>query len=245
MSFFKRLFRVIKANLNALISRAEKPEKILDQVLLEMQQQLQDAQHRVSHSIADEKKLKKQLQEEERQSEVWEKRAIHALEVEDDDLAKQALARKAEHDQMAEELYVQWEKQKLAVEQLKSALHLLKQKIEDASRQRNLLLARQKRAQAQQMLQETMAGVSENSAFDTLERMKQKIEAMEAQVEAQSELHRDISTDALEVRFRQLESQKDAQVDALAALKARMGRVPTLEKEKQREAVPVSRDENW
>lgn len=247
MSFFQRLLRVIKANLNALISRAEQPEKILDQVLQEMQEQLQEAQLRVSHAIADEKKLKKQYQEEERQADVWEKRAMQAVEAGDDELAKQALVRKAEHDQMAEELYAQWDKQKLAVEQLKSALHMLRQKIEEASRERTLLIARKKRAEAQQMLQETMAGVTENSAFDTLERMKQKIETLEAHAEAQAELHRDLTTDRLEARFQQLEAQKESQEDALAALKAKMTRTttPEKEKEKQREVVPISRDESW
>ncbi|TNE47540.1 MAG: PspA/IM30 family protein [Deltaproteobacteria bacterium] len=246
MSFFKRLIRVIKANLNSLISRAEEPEKILDQVLEEMQEQLQEAQSRVAHAIADEKKLKKQYQEEARQGDTWEKRAMQAVESGDDELAKKALARKAEHDRMADEFFQQWEHQKNAVEQLKNALHLLRQKIEEASRKKNLLIARKKRAEAQQMIQETISGVTENSAFDTLDRMTKKIDELEAHAEAHAELNRELKDDSLEAQFQKLEDQNNTQDDALAALKAKMG-VPSKvrEKEKEREAVAVPRDENW
>ncbi len=247
MSFFKRLFRVIKANLNALISRAEDPEKILEQVLLEMNEQLKEAQSQVARAIADEKKLKKQYQEEARKSDSWEQRAMRAVEAGDDTLAKEALVRKAEHDHIAEEYLKQWEGQKQAVDQLKAALHLLRQKIEEAGRKKNLLVARKKRAEAQQLMQETMAGVNDSSAFNTMDRMSQKIEELEARADAHQELNQELQSDLLEAKFRRMEESQNSQEDELAALKAKMGVKPQAQKEKEREREPaaLSRDSDW
>jgi phage shock protein A len=253
MSFFKRLMRVIKANLNALISRAEKPDKINEQVLQEMQEQLQEAQNQVARAIADEKNIKKQLNEALQQSDTWEKRAMRAIEAGDDDLARQALVRKDEQDKIAAEYQKQWEAQKQAVDQLKNALTMLRQKIDEAKRKKNLLIARQKRAEAQKMIQETMSGIADHSAFDTMDRMSKKIDEIEAQAEAQTEINRELTDQSLEEKFRKLETTGPAQDDALAALKAKMGVMPAkLERETEakgervREKMGVSRDdENW
>lgn len=254
MGFWKRLMRVIKANLNALISRAEDPDKILDQVIEDMHQQLREAQEQVASAIADEKRLKKQLSEEQKQMDSWEKRAMRAVEAGDDDLARQALARREEHTKLAQEYEQQWEAQQESVQQLKAALHLLKQKIDEATRKKNLLLARKKRAEAQQMIQSTMSGMQDNSAFDTLDKMTKKVEQMEAQAEAQIELNNSLKDESLESRFRELEAKEGAQDDALAALKAKMGKTPAAEtveekveeKVEVREKVPVPREEeNW
>ena len=96
-------------------------------------------------------------------------------------LAKEALARKKEHEALANTLKDQWQKQKQAVDQLKTALRLLNNKIEEAKRKRNILIARQKRAEAQKTIQSTMAGLSDTSAFDTFDRMAEKVDAIEAE----------------------------------------------------------------
>lgn len=256
MGFWKRLMRVIKANLNALISRAEDPQKILEQVIEDMHQQLREAQEQVASAIADEKRLKKQLNEEIKQSESWEQRAMRAVEAGDDDLAKQALMRKTEHDKLAQEYQQQWEAQQESVQQLKGALHMLKQKIDEAARKKNLLIARKKRAEAQQMIQSTMSGMLDSSAFDTLDKMSKKVEDMEAQAEAQNEINKELQGNSLEERFRELEQGKSSQDDALAALKAKMGKLPESAKaeekveekvaEKVEEKVAVGRDgDDW
>ena len=111
-----------------------------------------------------------------------------ALRAGNEELAKEALARKKEHDQLAATYQDQWSKQKAAVEQLKRALRMLADKIDEAKRKKNVLIARKKRAEAQKSIQETMSGLRDQSAFETFDRMAGKIDQMEAEAEAASEL---------------------------------------------------------
>jgi phage shock protein A len=159
MGIFSRLAKLIQSNLNDLISRSEDPEKMLNQVVLDMNNQLVEAKKQVAASIADEKRLAKQLEAEIATSQEWERRAMMAVRAGNEDLAKEALARKREHDELAVTFKDQWTKQKTAVDQLKKALRLLNEKIEEAKRKKNVLIARKKRAEAQKAIQETMSGL--------------------------------------------------------------------------------------
>ena len=116
--------------------------------------------------------------------------------------------------------------EKLAVEKLKSQLRVLNNKIEEAKRKRNILIARQKRAEAQKAIQNTMAGLSDTSAFDTFDRMAEKIEAIEAEAEANQELAGELQGDSLTQRFKALESKKAPADLALMELKQKMGLLP-------------------
>ena len=222
MGIFARLATLIKSNLNDLISRSEDPEKMLNQVVIDMANQLIEAKKQVAVSIADEKRLAKQAEQEAANAAEWERRAMLAIKAGDDNLAKEALARKKEHDTLATSYKDQWQKQKTAVEQLKTALRLLKNKIEEAKRKKNVLLARKKRAEAQKAIQETMSGLNNASAFDTFERMSTKIDQMEAEAEAATELSEEYSGDTLAHKFGRLEATSGAD-DDLLALKRKMG----------------------
>jgi phage shock protein A len=136
MGIFARLATLIKSNLNDLISRSEDPEKMLNQVVIDMANQLIEAKKQVAVSIADEKRLAKQAEQEAANAAEWERRAMLAIKAGDDALAKEALSRKKEHELLANSLKEQWQKQKNAVEQLKSALRMLNNKIEEAKRRR-------------------------------------------------------------------------------------------------------------
>lgn len=223
MGIFSRLGALIKSNLNDLISKAEDPEKMLNQVLLEMQQQLVEAKKAVAVAIADEKKLQKQYVTEADKSKEWERKAMVAVRAGDDNLARQALARKQEHENIAGQFQQQWMAQKAAVEKLKDALRLLNNKIEEAKRKKNLLIARKKRAEAQQQIANTMQGLGDTSAFDTFDRMAERIQLMEAEAEAGAELAGELSGDTLESKFLQLEASGGNEDDALSELKAKMG----------------------
>ena len=223
MGIFARLGTLIKSNLNDLISRAENPEKMLNQVLLDMQQQLVDAKKAVAVAIADEKKLQKQYNVELDKSKEWERKAMVAVRAGDDNLARQALVRKQEHETIYTQFQQQGVAQKQAVDKLKDALRLLNQKIEEAKRKKNILIARKKRAEAQQAIAATMQGLGDTSAFDTFERMADQINMLEAEAEAGAELAGELSGDALEAKFLQLESGAGAADDDLAELKAKMG----------------------
>jgi phage shock protein A len=224
MGIFARLGTLIKSNINDLISRAENPEKMLNQVLIDMQQQLVEAKKAVAVAIADEKKLQKQYNVELDKSKEWERKAMVAVRAGDDNLARQALMRKQEHETIATQFQQQWVAQKQAVDKLKDALRLLAQKIEEAKRKKNILIARKKRAEAQQQIAATMQGLGDTSAFDTFERMADQINMLEAEAEAGAELAGELSGDALEAQFLQLESGGGAVADEdLAELKAKMG----------------------
>ena len=221
MGIFKRLGTLLKSNINDLISSAENPEKILNQLILDMKDSLIEARKQVAVAIADDKRLRKQLNNEIEKAKDWEKKAMMAVRAGRDDLAKEALQRKTEHDSLAAEYQTQWELQKNATEKLRHSLRLLSNKIEEAKRKKDLLIARKKRAEAQKRIQDTMTGLSDTSAFDTFARMAEKIEKEEAEAEAAAELA-GFGGDDLSSKFDQLEAEHGVD-DALAALKAQMG----------------------
>ena len=223
MGIFSRLGTLIKSNINDLITKAEDPEKMLTQVLLEMQQQLAEAKKAVAIAIADEKKLQKQYTAEQEKAKEWERKAMVAVRAGDDGLARQALVRKQEHENIHEQFQQQWVAQKQAVEKLKDALRLLNNKIEEAKRKKNILIARKKRAEAQQQIANTMQGLGDTSAFDTFDRMADRIALMEAAAEAGAELAGELSGDTLEGKFLALEAGGGTEDEALQELKAKMG----------------------
>ena len=228
MGIFARLATLIRSNLNDLISRSEDPEKMLNQVVIDMANQLIEAKKQVAVSIADEKRLAKQAEQEAANAAEWERRAMLAVKAGDDGLAKEALARKKEHEALANTLKDQWQKQKNAVDQLKTALRMLNNKIEEAKRKKNVLIARKKRAEAQKAIQETMSGLRDQSAFETFDRMSQKIDQIEAEAEAQTELAEEYTGDTLAAQFQNLERTHSADED-LVALKRKMGMLPPEE----------------
>jgi phage shock protein A len=224
MGIFARLGSLLKSNINDLISKAEDPEKMLSQVLLDMQQQLVEAKKQVAVAIADEKRLQKQAEGEAEKSKEWERKAMVAVRAGDDVLAKEALMRKQEHDNISAQYQNQWMQQKAAVDKLKDALRMLNNKIEEATRKKNLLVARKKRAEAQRTIADTMNGLSNTSAFETFDRMSQKIDQLEAEAEAGAELAGALTGDALESKFQQLEATGVGGGDqALLELKAKLG----------------------
>jgi phage shock protein A len=228
MGFFGRLAQLIKSNLNDLINRAEDPEKMLNQVILEMNQQLVEAKKMVAVAIADEKRLHKQYKNEASVAEEWERKAMMAVRAGDDALAKEALMRKKEHGSLAAQYQEQWEKQKAATENLKTALRALNNKIEEAKRKKNILIARKRRAEALDSINQTMGQLSDTSAFETFDRMAQKIDQIEAEAEAGMELREEYTGDVLKHRFQQLEQTAGAESE-LEELKRKMGVLPPAE----------------
>jgi phage shock protein A len=227
MSIFSRLKTLISSNVNDAISKAEKPEKMLNQLIIEMQEQLLESKRAVALAIADEKKLERELSNQEAQAQEWEKKAMLAVRAGKDDMAKEALLRKQEFDNATAEYRKQWEAQKLSVEKLKDSLRELQNKIEEAQRKKNLLLARAKRAEAQQKIQNTISSISGNqSAFDAFDRMSQKVDQMEAQADAAQELE-DLSSSAnLDKRFKELEKSDFSADILLEDLKKKMKALP-------------------
>ena len=228
MGILDRLSSLLKSNINDLISRAEDPEKMLNQILVDMKGQLVKAKQQVASAIADEKRLRDQVDQEYRQAADWEKRAMLAIQEGRDDLAKQALVRHGEHMGHGQTLEATWESHRAETEKLKNSLRDLNDKIEEAKRKKNLLIARQRRAQAQQRIAETMSSMSENSAFEAFSRMEERIVSSEKRIQASAEIDEEFSGDKLANDFKRLEKSAGAVgVDQqLLALKQKMGMLP-------------------
>jgi phage shock protein A len=206
MGIFDKLSLLIRSNINDLIARAENPEKMLEQVIIDMREQQTRAKQEVALAIAEERKLKSQVESEARQAQEWERRAMLALQQGRDDLARQALLRQQEYAERARSMHETWQRQAADTEKVKDALRQLQVRIEEAQRKKNLLIAKQKRAQAQKRIHETMAGLSDTSAFETFERMAQKIEHTERLALAAAEVSEELSGDPLEKQFKALEA---------------------------------------
>jgi len=227
MSIFSRLRTLVSSNVNDLISKAEKPEKMLNQLIIDMQSQLLESKRSVALAIADEKKLEREVANQENQAQEWEKKAMLAVRAGKDDLAREALLRKQEFDGAAAEFRKQWDAQRDSVEKLKESLRELQNKIEEAQRKKNLLIARAKRAEAQQKIQNTISSVSGNrGAFDAFDRMAKKVDQMEAQADAAKELEDLSSNSCLEKRFAALEKSDSSADLLLEGLKQKMNALP-------------------
>ena len=229
MGIFDRFSQLLKSNINDLISKAEDPEKMLTQILADMRGQLVQAKQQVAVAIADEKRLRDQADNEYKNAQDWERRAMLAVQEGRDDLAKQALVRQAEHLSHAQQYEQTWQSQSAESAKLKNSLIDLNDKIEEAKRKKNLLVARQRHAVAQQKIAQTMSSLSEKSAFDAFARMEERIETNERQIKAAAEIEDVITGDTLQRDFKQLEKGAGAiSVDTqLLALKQKMGMLPS------------------
>ena len=237
MGIFDRLSTLIKSNLNDLISSAENPQKMLNQIIIDMRTQLAKAKQQVAGAIADERRLRDQVDAEYKQVQDWEKRAMLAVQEGRDDMAKQALMRHNEHMTHAQQLETTWHAHKAETEKLKGALRELNDKIEEAKRKKNLLIARQKRAEAQKRIADTMSSVSEKSAFEAFARIEARVEENERRNLANAEIDEEFTGDRLSRDFQALESGATAiGADAqLLALKRKMGMLPPAETAEKRQ----------
>ena len=226
MGIFDRFKRVVKSNINDMISKAENPEKMLNQLIVDMNSQLIDSKKQVAAAIADEKRLERQLAESRAKAQDWEQKAVLAVRAGKDDLAKEALLRKQEYDSYVSSYGEEWEKQHESVENLKGTLRQLQMKIEEAGRKKNLLIARAKRAEAQKRMQTTMGRIADTSAFDAFDRMATKVEQIEAEADALGEIGDATTAEAsLEQRFAELEGSGASADLMLEELKAKMARL--------------------
>jgi phage shock protein A len=229
MNIFDRIAMLFRSNVNAVIAEFEQPEKMLNQIILDMRSQLVKAKQQVAAAIADEKRLHDQTKQELKEAEDWERRAMLAVQQNQDELAKQALMRRSEHISRGDQLNLTWQAHKQETDRLKESLRGLNDNIEEANRKKNLLLAKQRRADAQKRINETMSHISEKSAFEAFARMEEKIDANERKVRASAEIDEEFSGDKLANDFKRLEAAGgNASAEMLLIqLKQKMGVLPT------------------
>ena len=228
MNIFDIIAMLFRSNVNAVISEFEQPEKMLNQIILDMRSQLVKAKQQVAAAIADEKRLHDQTRQELKEAEDWERRAMLAVQQNQDDLAKQALIRRSEHMSRGDQLNLTWQAHKQETDRLKESLRGLNDNIEEANRKKNLLLAKQRRADAQKRINETMSHISEKSAFEAFARMEEKIDANERKIRASAEIDEEFSGDKLAKDFKRLEAAGGNQSAEmlLIQLKQKMGVLP-------------------
>ena len=218
MGILDRVSTLIRANINDLINRAEDPEKVIRQLLLDMNNQLIQVKTQVAASIADERKLQKRHEENQKKADEWQRKAEIAVDRGQDQLAKDALGRRRSFQEVADGFKQQWTEQAQQVEQLKEALSQLELKISEAQTKKDLLIARSRRAKAETNIRKTLGGMNSSGALSEFERMEEKVEEEEARAKAYTELDQD----TLEEQFKQLE-EHDALDKELADLKSRRG----------------------
>ena len=217
MGLFDRLSRVVRANLNDLVSQAEDPEKVLEQAVIDMQEDLVQLRQAVARTIAEQKRTEQRYNSDTTEAGKWEQRAKLALTKGDENLAKEALTRKKTFSDTAATLKAQLEQQTVQVESLRRNLVALEGKISEAKTKKNMLQARSKAAKANEELQKTLGGIGTSSAMGAFERMENKVLEQEARSQAVGEL----GGYGIEQQFAELESSTDVD-DELAMLKAQM-----------------------
>ncbi len=215
MAILDRLSRLIRANVNDLIDQAENPEKMVDQLLRDMQSSMTTARAQVASMIAQEKELEADVTESEQLVHEWEQKARRAVSAGKDDLAREALRRKHDAQENLDLYREQHTTQQHTVEKLKSQLQQLESKYQTTLAQRDSLVSRQRRAQAQQQVADRVSSLSPLDASSELDRMERKIRSNESQAAATIELE-DTSLDA---QFRELDYDVDIEKE-LEALKS-------------------------
>jgi phage shock protein A len=214
MGLFDRLMRVIRANLNSLVSSAEDPEKILEQAVLDMQEDLIQLRQAVAQAIATQKRTERQCSQAQTTADEWYRRAQLALQKGDEVLAREALTRRKSYQDTAEAMRSQIEQQSTIVTQLKQNMMKLESKISEAKTKKDLYIARARSAKASQQINDMMGRVGTGSAMAAFERMEEKVLQLEAHSEAVAEL----GTDDLEKRIAALGEADDVEAE-LAAMK--------------------------
>lgn len=214
MAIMDRLSRLVRANVNEMIDRAEDPEKMIDQILRDMQSGMTTARAQVASMIAQEKELEADEEETSRLALEWEGKARRAVDAGKDDLAREALRRKRDNEENAAVYGRQLKAQEQVVDKLKSQLSQLEAKYQSTLSQRDSMIARQRRARAQTQVSETLSNFAPWDPTSELDRMERKIRGQEAQAAAVTEM----SEDSFDAQFHELDYDDDVERE-LAALK--------------------------
>ena len=218
MSILDRLSRLLRANVNDLISRAEDPGKIIDQALRDMRAAYGEARAEVADAMSQSAKLEREANTNRRLSEEYEKKAEEALRGGSEELAREALRRSQNHKDLAKGFEEQLGVQRGTVDQLKTQLRALEAKIDELESRKSLLAARQKTAQAGATLDRVSGFDKAGGAMDAFEEMERKVTGMEDRNRAMTELRQENDIDA---QLANLGRDRELD-DAFAALKARV-----------------------
>jgi phage shock protein A len=218
MALLERVATLVRANLNDLIDKAEDPEKMIKQVILDMQNQLLQVKTQVAIAIADQHLLEKKTKENTEKIAEWMRKAELAVDKKEDDLARASLLRVESYRELSENFAQQVTDQKAQVENLKTALRQLEQKLTEAQAKADVLIAQQRRARAVSKASDARMASGDGSQAAAFDRMKRKV----AHTEAMSQANSEIAADNIEDRLAALDKQ-DRIEQLLAELKSKRG----------------------
>ncbi len=221
MAIFSRLSDLLKSNINDLIDRAEDPEKMVKQIIIDMEEQLQNAVQGLGSVMASEREMLKKLKESQDESKLWEGRARDALKSDNEELAKKAIDKKLEADTSVKQYQKMYDNISSQTEILREQVDLLKKKLTEARARQTMLIARDKVAEARKEVISAVGDLDSSGAFAKMDKMEKKI----AEKEAQADAAFDISgmDDEEDDEFEEMES-KQAADDEMARLKKELSK---------------------
>ena len=224
MSIFKRISNVFRSNVNSALDNIEDAEKMLKQMVLDMESSINKATTAIAQAIANEKNLQRKMETAQKNSKEWEGKAMQALSAGREDLARQALERKALEDKNLQELVPLHAQAAETSKKLREQLSQLKAKLDEAKNRQSTLIARSQAAKAQKQINKSLSGIGTDS-FADFDKYEQKIMGLEAEASAYEELAGENTS--LDMEFKKLSSNSDVEANLLA-MKQKMGMLPTV-----------------
>ena len=223
MGFFTRIGMLVKSNINAIVTAAKDPEKILEQSIIDMEEELVGLRQAVAQLIAALKCQEQQYTESATQAQKWEKRVILAIQKGEENLAREALSRNKTHADSAATLKAGLDQQLVQVETLKKNLIAIESKVSEAKTKKAMLTVQDTvHVCPPPNLNNMLSNVNTNSAAATLERMEERVRLVEERALLQEALaSSEIALDDLESQFIKLEAGSEIE-DENAALRAKV-----------------------
>jgi len=222
MGILTRIFNLFRATTSDLLDKAEDPEKMIKQMIADLESQKKKAKEQMTDALALQKRLERDTRKEHQEADKWEQKAILAVQNEKDDLAKEALTRKNEHNRRALDFEKQLEMHRNNANSLKESYQTMEDKIDEIKRKQGLLSVKQKQAEAQENIYKTIEGLGDTSGImDTIERAEEKVENLQARAEAYQEISMESNQESLEKKFKELEHESPDMEMELLELKKR------------------------
>lgn len=220
MAIFSRIVDIMKANINDMIDKAEDPEKMVKQLIVEMEEQVDEATRALGQAMGSQKVAAKELADAEAVAADWNDKARVALKAGREDLARKALDAKVGIDAQVAQLQTSYDGITAQVNKLKDQVQGLKMKLDEARARQNVLIARSKMADAAADVATSISSTSVDSAFAKLDRLERKVTEKEATAEAFTEIN--AGEASLKDEFEDLQ-HKDAVDSELKRLKDELG----------------------
>eukprot|EP00850_Spirogloea_muscicola_P024091 SM000440S16148 [mRNA] locus=s440:79:1453:+ [translate_table: standard] len=217
MNIFSRVARIVRATVEGFVGRNEDPEKLLEQASIEMTKDVAKLRQTLSQVMASKSMIERRYTAAQAASDEWYRKARKALEVGEEGLAKEALNRRKTFEESAASLRLQLDQQRTVADKIQSSTRALEAKVAEARSKKDILKARAQSAKTSKFIGEVLGSVDTSSALAAYQRMEEKVERLEAEADALTQ----VASDDLQTRFAMLEA--DSVDDDLAALKREVG----------------------